>query len=115
MKQPEWLGLLFAAIGVVGFGVGIALYDRARRLVRTAVHVQGVVIELLKSSSVRTAYVPKVRFETPEGQSFEFTDSIGSNPAQLKPGDTVTVRYPPGRPEDARIAGWLQTWLSQRS
>ena len=46
---------------------------------------------------------PSVRFQTPDGKTIEFHNSIGSN-APPKVGDEVTVIYDPERPEEAMVA-----------
>ena len=85
---------------------------RNRRFMRESVTAQGVVTDLVTSSSSEggVVYHPVVQFTTQQGQMVHFRESVGSSPPRFQPGQSVPVRYIPSDPQRARIPGWFSSW-----
>jgi preprotein translocase subunit SecF len=58
-----------------------------------------------------TAYAPRVRFTTAEGEQVVFVSATASSPPAHEQGDIVDVRYRPDDPTDARIDTLSGIWL----
>jgi hypothetical protein len=79
----------------------------ARRVVRSNSHVLSDA-----SDAASGAYHPQVELALPDGRRTRFTDGVGSLPAGYRVEDTVSVLYPAGHPERARIRAWKRLWLA---
>ena len=108
------LGILFPLLGIgltIG-GVIVAVWQGRRFANMTA--VEGVVIDLQRevyNPGSAGIYCPVVRFTTASGEQVEFQSEHGGRPALHKAGQTVTVLYDPGNPQDAEIRSPLTRWL----
>lgn len=107
-------GSIFLPLGL-GFLAGSAWTARSAADARArAVRADGEVVELVEersSDSSRSMWAPRVRFQVPDGRSFEFVSSVRTNPPTYAVGDRVVVRYAPDRPSDARLDDWLSWWF----
>ena len=62
------------------------------------------------TSPATTLYHPVVAFTDRDGRRHRFT-AVGGDPDRRPPrGTGVAVRYPPGSPEHAYVAGCANTW-----
>lgn len=109
MKLFAWIcGLL----GVAGMAVGLALFVHTQQYLDRAQTATGVVTEMVLSR--RTAgsktYKPRIRFQTPSGESMEYVSSVGSNASSYQVGEPVTVYFDPANPSDARLKAFFVLW-----
>jgi Protein of unknown function (DUF3592) len=58
-----------------------------------------------------TAYAPRVRFTTADGEQVVFVSATASNPPAHEQGDLVDVRYRRDDPSDARIDSLTGIWI----
>lgn len=74
----------------------------------------GVIVDRLESSDSEagTLYQVVVEFQTREGQTVRWTDSIASNPAAGDVGDQIPMKYNPDDPNEARIARAFRMWFA---
>ncbi len=111
--------LVFSIFFVVGVGLLIGGYFAVRHtqgFLRTAIPVQGVVVENVyrQSSSSRDngpSYYPHVQFRTTDGQAIDFVSSTGSSPPSYSVNQPVTVLYDPQQPYKASINSFGQLWV----
>lgn len=103
---------LLVGLGLLG-GSAYLTYD-TRRALSVGVRADGEVTDLYENrdSDGDITYRPRVRFRTREGDSVEFTSSVGSHPAAFGVGETVAVIYNPASPDDARIDSFFQLWFA---
>jgi Protein of unknown function (DUF3592) len=91
---------IFVAILIV---IGIYQSIRISRLEAAGLRAQGQVVRLKSEHSSDSgghdSYYAIVRFRTNRNVSYEFKDSVGSNPPSYRPGDKVTVLYLAGDPQ----------------
>lgn len=73
------------------------------------IETQGAVIDLKIDDE--DAAAPVVRFIAQNGQEVIFTGKTASNPPTHTVGQTVTVRYPSNRPDQASIKGESNLFL----
>jgi Protein of unknown function (DUF3592) len=107
------VGAIFLVIGVVLFAIGGFLWMRTRRFLETAVDTTGVIVDLLESSGSDggTVYQAVVEFQTREGQTVRWTESMASSPAAGDVGDQLPMKYNPDDPNEARIARAFRMWF----
>lgn len=67
---------------------------------RHVVRVPGTVVELRPSDD---AYTPVVKFFTLEGEEITLVANWSASPSPYSQGEQVTVMYPPGNPQAARV------------
>jgi hypothetical protein len=92
--NPEYVPLIFSAVGVVLLAIALIVFVRLRRFVREALRTQGTVVGFVerRGSKGGQTYAPVVTFATQTGQH-QFTDSVSSRPAGYSVGDRVEVLY----------------------
>jgi len=128
-RPASWLVLVLpAVIGLPFVVIGLVELAKTGRMVAASAMTQGTVVENVWAMPVasaggtpvaedsgavegRTAYVPRVAFETPDGERVVFLDGIGTVPAEFQVGETVEVLYDPADPDSARIRTWGRIWL----
>jgi hypothetical protein len=108
-RQAVILGIAILIIGGVLGIVGGINGAQLLQFTQTSLRANGRVIRL---DLVRKTYHPVVTFIDSNGSSFQFTDALGSQPAANKVGDSVTVIFPKGHPEQAKVDSLLATWIS---
>jgi len=83
-----------------------------RAFVASAVSASGGVIELEEGTGAegRDTYAPRVRFQTEDGKTYEFTSHVTSDRGTYHIGEDVQVLFNPQDPSDARIRTFLQVW-----
>ena len=107
------VGVIFIAIGAVFIGLGIFFFIRTRRFLRTAVETAGTIVELRESSGSEggTVYSAVVEFQTADGRSIRWEESMASNPPAGQPGEQLVMKYDPANPNKARIAKATRMWF----
>lgn len=118
MSRAKLVLLLLAGIfGLIGVGLlagaGFA-YRSAVAFAAEAVRTQGTVVDLeadRSDSSGSTLYRPVFEFSDRDGRSVRVSGKTASSPPSHRRGDRVTVLYPPGAPEEARLDSWSERWL----
>jgi hypothetical protein len=123
--------LLFSfAVLLAGLGLlaaGIAVFFRQRAFLARSRTTSGTVVELLTSHrsgkyllkrtpsgftiEPKRLYRPVIRFTAPDGHTQDVTAPVASHPAELKVGETVTIRFDPADPAQARIDRPLYLWF----
>jgi hypothetical protein len=121
-RRVPWLGLIFGSVGLVLLVIGVFLGGNTISFIGNSAVATGTVVDSeLRTSCSRssrdhtetcsTVEHPVVVFTTTAGEEIRFTSSTGSSPPMHRVGDQVQVRYPPGRPRDAAIDGFVELWL----
>ncbi|HMF03550.1 MAG TPA: DUF3592 domain-containing protein [Acidimicrobiia bacterium] len=107
------VGVIFIAVGAVFIGLGIFFFIRTRRFLRTAVETAGTIVELRESSGSEggTVYSAVVEFQTTDGRSIRWEESMASNPPAGQPGEQLVMKYDPANPNKARIAKATRMWF----
>lgn len=107
------VGVIFLAVGAVQLGLGVFFFLRTRRFLSTAVSTDGTIVELIESSGSEggTVYQAVVEFQTADGRTVRWQESMASNPPAGHPGDQVPMKYDPSDPDNARIAKTFRMWF----
>lgn len=107
------VGVIFLGVAAVMLGLGIFFFVRTRRFLRTAVEATGTIIELRESSGSEggTVYSAVVDFQTADGRSIRWEESMASNPPAGQPGEQLVMKYDPANPQRARIAKATRMWF----
>ncbi len=108
----EWLGLAFAAMGLLFVVLGIRGWRADRRFQRVAAEADAEITDVRwetrgpvgDSSHVAFAVL---RFALPDGRVVETAADSGGNWRPGKVGERVRILYDPGNPTRARMAGGL--------
>jgi hypothetical protein len=109
------VGVVFAVVGV-GLLIGdYFAYSNTRDFITKAKPAMGVVEKMVyhnsSSSSGSGTYHPQVRFRDGQGQEILFEDSIGSNPASYRVGESVEVLYEVSNPQHAHVNSFVILWF----
>ena len=109
MKVADWIfavaGLAMLAFGVLSIPFTImGFVDRSATTEGTVVGVNS------KFAGEGNLYLPTVRFVTEDGRSIVFTSNTGEDVWTDRIGESVTVRYDPADPTNARIDSFFQLW-----
>ncbi|MBU0679302.1 MAG: DUF3592 domain-containing protein [Verrucomicrobia bacterium] len=105
---------MFLLVGLLFLVVGCVLYVRTDEFLRDSAQADGVVRDLVLRRSSGTSsgtYYPVVEFTTPNGETVEFVNSVGSQPPSYRKGEEVGVRYDVENPYKARIDSFVSNWL----
>jgi Protein of unknown function (DUF3592) len=107
------IGVIFLAVGLPMVLIAIYLIFRTRRFLRTAVSTTGVIVDLIASSGSEggTVYQAVVDFQTADGRTVRWTESMASSPAAGQPGEQIPMKYNPDNPEEARINRTFRMWF----
>ena len=107
------VGVIFLATGAVMIGLAIFFFTRTRRFLRTAAEATGTIVDLLESSGSEggTAYSAVVEFQTADGRTIRWEESMASNPPVGRKGDPVLMKYDPANPSKARVAKATRMWF----
>ncbi len=116
MKNPRhilfWVKIALAGMGTTFVAIGIAVGISNVRFVSHAKHADGVVIDLVWSSSGKggSSAAPVVRFEL-DGKGFTFRGGVSSRPPSYSVGEKVPVLYDPEDPSKAKIDGFWDLYF----
>jgi hypothetical protein len=107
------IGVIFLAVGAIQLGLGIFFFARTRRFLRTAVETTGTIVDLVESRSSEggTTYKAVVQFQTADGRSITWTETMASNPPAGQIGEQTPIKYDPANPNKARIAKRFRLWF----
>jgi hypothetical protein len=115
MKTIAIIKYVFSLIGIAMLAGALYWVQNTRTFLAQASSAQGTVIDLVRSSSSSSnssgTWAPVVRFVTAKGEKIEFTSGTSSNPPSYSKGENVEVLYDAGKPQDARIKGFVSLWL----
>jgi Protein of unknown function (DUF3592) len=100
-------GCIAALVGIIALAIGFFLLLDTLRFLPGTVSANGTIVscKMVRDSSGSTSCEPTVSFATQAGQPLTFSSSFGSS--SYSEGETVTVRYHPTNPQDARIDSWV--------
>jgi hypothetical protein len=104
--------LLVSAFGLLALGG--SCYNRTVQFKKTAVEVQGAVIELKEGSSSdhsHPVYYPIIRYADTAGQEHTLYSGTGSFPPAYAVGDRVSVLCDPANPNEAKVNSFSDLWL----
>ncbi|MFN4147700.1 MAG: DUF3592 domain-containing protein [Runella sp.] len=103
---------IFILLGLIFLVIAWFIYQNQREFLTTAKTAEGVVKQLMFSSSrkSRGTYHPLVEFQTPDGQIHSFRSETGSNPAAYEVGERVEVKYDPRNPSQAKLNSFWDLW-----
>ncbi|MET7822787.1 DUF3592 domain-containing protein [Micromonospora zamorensis] len=93
-------------IGASGACVGVVQAWRIRKLRRTGVASVGTVIGHERTVDDGPLYAPVIAFVDENGRKRQFTVAIRTSGLVHSVGEEVPVIYPPGRPNDPRLASF---------
>ncbi len=81
--------------------------------IRNGVTTQAIVIKLqpVHGRHSGTSYAPVFTFVGEDGRAYTLTSRSSSNPPAFKKGEVVTVHYPHGQPQAAKLDSFLDLWL----
>jgi hypothetical protein len=103
------LGLVFAVVGALFAGIGVATARSSRRFAESAARASGTVVDVRSRSVGRTGggliWVPVVRFQTADGRSVDAESASGTNVKRWEPGQAIEVTYDPANPSEIRLPG----------
>jgi len=103
--------IVLLVVGTLLLGVGIWLFMGKLEFVDHSTVADGIVTDLESSSSKNgRTYRPVVNFRDSGGQEQTFVSSMGSSPASYEVGESVKVRYEPGKPSMAVIDSFWEVW-----
>lgn len=105
------LAIVFSLIGGISGAVAAVMTVAQLDFLDNVVSAPGEVVRNVRQGTGKSGARPVVRFQADDGQFIEFTAPIGNSPPQFDVGEAVTVVYPPGQPEEAKIDHWLQLWF----
>ena len=98
-------GCIAALVGIIAVAIGFFLLLDTLRFLPGTVSANGTIVSCkMVSDSGSTSCEPTVSFATQAEQPVTFSSSFGSS--TFSEGETVTVRYHPTNPQDARIHSW---------
>lgn len=104
---------IFGGVGLLLSLVAVLMAWNIHRKTTPEVQVQGVVTKLMigEYENGDTFYFPVVDFPLPDGTRRTVQVDEGSSTMDYEPGQSVTIRYLPDQPEDARIESLSSTSL----
>ncbi|SFO30927.1 Protein of unknown function [Variovorax sp. PDC80] len=111
--QLRTLQKVFGGVGAALFVMALLVAAHTVYFIRSAVHAQGEVIDLLHVESDDDGdgtWKPRVRFRTAAGETIDFESSTSSNPPSYEVGEAVRVLHAPGNPRNARIDSFFSLW-----
>lgn len=116
-KQSIFQGFVFSILGISALAISGISYQTTRDFIATANTAEGTVMTLEKSSSSTSKpnrnakFHPVVHFTTTTGETIQFRSNFGSYPAAYRPGDKVSILYPPDNPQQATINSFFPLWF----
>lgn len=111
MKEEDqfgWKIQLVIGLGFLAFCILFVITETIGNSVNRTAKAEGTVVgEEIKFMGEDNGVFPVVTFVTDRGRTIEFT----SNTSGGRIGESVTVRYDPDDPTDARIAGFSRMFV----
>jgi hypothetical protein len=105
-------GLLVAGIGALMLGIGLFLFFHTRAFLSRAVAVTGTVVDFRVTRDAEgPAYQPIISFETTEGETRRFMDSVGTGEPGFEVGESAPVAYDPANPERTKLVNRFHLWF----
>ena len=103
---------LFGLIGLVCLCVALGSVLNTRRFLSTAQSAQGIVVEIVRSTDSEggASSAPKVHY-TVNGEPYEFTSPITTNPPAYHEGQAVRVVYSRNAPGKGRLDVWWEHYF----
>jgi hypothetical protein len=111
MKSLIWTALIPFVLGLPMLIFGMKDLYQVNKFVNRGAHAEGIIVEMKKGSSILSKYHPRVRFQTKEGKTIEFSPGNGSNPPIYEVNDHVPVVYNRDYPNHAVINSFIEIWL----
>lgn len=108
-ERMKLFGYIFATIGAVMLALAGAVLIYQQTTYSDAIFIDGTVIGQDRLRSKGSA--PVVQFRDTDGQYHRFKSSVSSSPPRYTVGDPVSVKYPPGEPQNAAIDDFLSNYL----
>ncbi len=103
----RYILLLFIAIFLIIFGVGLMEFVRSAKLTTGTRQTQGTVVEI--TGGGKYARIPVVEYQV-EGKTYHLEGRFGASLTRLSIGEKVKVLYPPDNPEIGRINAFGEMW-----
>ena len=107
------MGIIFLCVGLLLVGLHFYNQSAHQHLLHTGIRAEATVVRIIENDTGsgrkrHTHYYPVVRFTDTAGneQLIEMTTDAG---AGMKPGDAVSIVYPPGNPKKMDLAQPLHT------
>ncbi len=111
MKNSKTGAIFIFLLGLPFFIFGMKELYQVNKFVSGGERANGVIVEMKKHPGAAGKYFPRVRFQTKEGITIEFTPGNGSNPPMYKVNDHVPVIYNSAYPDAAVINSFIEIWL----
>lgn len=103
----------FGSLGALSLLAALYFRHRTRRFISESVEADGEVVRLEeKDDEGSIIYAPVVRYTAGDGVARQFVHHTASHPPAYTVGQRVRIRYHRGRPEDARMAGNSNLYLT---
>src|SRR5688572_9594713 len=115
-ERLKWgcLWVVLNPLWIILLGVAAYLGWNSWQQSADAESVTGTVVSMRQVSATRpggvSTYAPTISY-TVNGRSYTYRSSSSSFPPAYKVGDTVTLEYAPGDPNDVRVDSWWAQWL----
>ena len=106
-------GAIFAVVGSVFLALAGWLYWEDQRFAQSAKSAKGTVIENVRyfDDEGSVMYRPIVEFRDSNGIEHQFSSNVSASSPQFEVGETADILYDPGKPDSARIDGFMQRGL----
>jgi hypothetical protein len=114
LRQVTVLTVVFILIGLGLLVAGTVMAWQTRSFIASAITARGEVVGLEPNRSGTrggTTYFTVFTFKDATGQSHTSRTSSSQNPPPFQVGSEITVLYPVGLPESARIKSFSTLWL----
>ncbi|MBN1372289.1 MAG: DUF3592 domain-containing protein [Anaerolineaceae bacterium] len=104
---------IFGGVGLLLSLIAILIALNIHRKTLNEVQVQGVVTQLMigEYENGNEFYFPVIEFPLTDGTRQTVQVNEGSSTMDYEPGQSVTIRYLPDQPEEARIESFSSTAL----
>jgi len=111
MKSSSRGALIALVLGLPFLIFGVKELYQVNKFVTGGDQADGIIVEMKKGTGKLSKYHPRVRFQTQEGKTIEFTPGNGSNPPMYEVNDHVPVVYNRACPNYAVIDSFIEIWL----
>ena len=111
MKSLMRTALVPFVLGLPIFIFGVKELYQVNTFVKRGAHADGIIVEMKKGPGTFSKYHSRVRFQTKEGKTIEFSPGNSSNPPMYDVNDHVPVVYNRDYPSYAVINSFIEIWL----